>query len=407
MAFQDWLGKTKKAVAEIENLVLALEAEVADGKTRISAFNAAVVPFAGAAASLEARGSTVEKNATLASNIRYDVASLQHDAEIVVSRDYLLARGGVDLNRMVEPYEGEFGSRVEQAAPAVLEHKSADPQDLPVPGHNSLRVPLQVLLLGSKQDGTIHANFAPKFVWPGSSRLAMSIARPPSYFGNASPAVGLQIEDRAAKALGTSLGQVSVDIPQIDLIPASGGFNATWIDDHLRCVGTSARRRTRRSFLPSVPTGFELAMKFDQEFVWQIIRNEIARQGSRIFSGPTVTGNKSFSLTAGIRESGSIRVGCFDFSWSFTVKVTLAFELTVMRKNVLVISGKQFGEPDVDIKLPREIDWLLSGLMDIIEDYIAGKVPALEAIREQYVIGNASAIDVFFWDAFAVFAINT
>jgi hypothetical protein len=268
-------------------------------------------------------------------------------------------------------------------------------------------VPLRISLLGTKQDGTVHANFAPKFIWPGSSRLAISMARTPSYIGTASPAAGLQIEDRAAKTLGASLGQVSVEIPQIDLIPTSGGFNATWIDDHLRCVSTSARRRSRRKFLPAVPTGFELAMKFDQEFVWRLVRDQVAEQGSLIFNGPTVTGPKSFSLTAGIRDSGGVRIGCVDFTWSFTVKVSLVFELTVKKKNVLVISGKQNGKPDIDIKLPGQLDWMFMGLKKIVEDYIADKVPALEAISAQYVIGNARQIDVAFWDSFAVFAIKT
>lgn len=406
MALQDWLSETKKAIGEVGDLIVAVEAEARATKLHIDAFSADATTFAGAAAAIEGRGSKVERNATLASNIRIDIASLQHDTEIVVTREYLLSRGGIDLKRVVEPYDGEFGSRVEQTASATLKHQSVDPQDLPVPGQNTLQVPLRVLLLGSKQDGAVHVNFAPKFAWLGSSRLSMMIARSASYFGTASPAVGWQIEDRTAKALSSSIGQVSVDIPQIDLIP-SGGFDATWIDDYLRCVGASARRRSRRKFLPAVPPGFELAIKFDQEFVWRIVRNEVAKQGSIIFSGPTVTSVKSFSLQAGIRESGSIRVGCFDFSWSFTVKVPLIFELAVIRKNVLIISGKQVGKPEVDIQLPSAIDWLLSGLMKIIEDYIAEKVPALEAIQQQYVIGNARQIDVSFWDAFAVFAINT
>lgn len=406
MAFQDWLNDTRKAIAQIESLILAVEAETKYAKGHVDAFSASAASFAGAAVALEGKGSVVERNATLASNIRIDIASLQHDAEIVVTRDYLLARAGINLNRVFEPYEGEFGSRVEQMAPATLDHQSTHPQDLSVPGQNSLKIPLRVLLLGTQQDGIVHANLAPKFVWPGSSRLAMSMARLPSYFGTASPAVELQVEDRAAKALGASLGQVSVDIPQIDLIPVSGGFNGAWIDDHLRCVSTSTRRRSRRKFLPAVPPGFELAIKFDQEFVWRIVRDQVAQQGSLIFAGPTVTGAKSFSLTAGIRESGGVRVGCVDLTWSFKVTVSLAFEL-VVKKNVLVISGKQVGKPDVDIKLPGQLDWMLIGLKEIVEAYIADKVPALEGISAQYVIGNARQIDVAFWDSFAVFAIKT
>jgi len=407
MSFESWLNDTKKAIVQVENLVLAVEAETKDAKGRVAAFNAAAATFAGEAAALEGKGSVVERNSSLASNIRIDIASLQHDAEIVVTRNYLLAKAGFDLKRVFEPYDGEFGSRIEQMAPATLDHQSTHPQDLSVPGQNSLRIPLRVVLLGTQQDGTLHTNFVPKFFWPGSSRLAVSMARPPSYFGTATTAAGLHIEDRATKALSASLGQVSVDMPQIDLIPTSGGFNATWIDDHLRCVSTSARRRSRRRFLPSVPPGFELAMKFDQEFVWRIVRDQVAQQGSLIFAGPTVTGAKSFSLTAGIRDSGGVRVGCVDLTWSFTVKVSLVFDLVVKNKNVLIISGKQVGKPDFEIKLPGQLDWMFWGLKKIIEAYIADKVPALEGISLRYVIGNARQIDVAFWDAFAVFAIKT
>jgi len=407
MSFEGWLSETKKAIAKVESLIGSLESEAKDVQTHIKAVVAEAGGFAGAAAAVEGKGSVVERNATIASTIRRSIAVLQHDTEIVVDRNFLLAKGQIDLGHIFEPYEGEFNSKIEQAAPATLVHESTGANDLPVPGQNTLQIPIRVSLLGGQQDGAVHSNFAPRFSRSGSSRLSMTIARPPSYFGTANAAVALQIEERATRELGTSLGLVSFDIPQLDLLPTGGRFNAAWIDDHLRCLGTSARRRTRRQLLPAVPGGFDLALKFDQEYIWQIVRAEVAKQDSEIFSGPKVTGARAFSLQAGIRRSGGARVGCVDFTWTLTVKVSLLFELAVINRNVLVISGKQVGSPRVDFDLPTAIDWLLPGLERIVEAYIANKVPALEAIRQQYVVGNARQIDVLFWDAFVVFAINT
>ena len=407
MSFDDWLVRTKDSIAEVEARVQAFETELTVAAQHVGPYSVQGTALTDDAAAAEERGSAGARNSDVASKIRHVIALLQHDVEVVITRDALIATAGINLDKVVEPFVGDFELRIEQSARATLIHLSADPCDVPVQGQNSLSVPLKLQLLGNQELGAVHVNFSPRLYATGSPRLGINVARMPSCCGAFTPSIALQIENRTSAALVQSLGQVVVDLPQVDFLPLSTSFNATWIDDSLRCVGTHVKRRARRPLLPAVPTGYAIALKIDQEFIWNLIRTAVEALSARVFSGPSVTSAKSFSIVVGMQESGSLRIGCDLVSWTVTVKITLAFDLAIQGHRVLVITGHQVGSPAVDIDIhPSIVEWLPGDLNRLAQDYIATQVPSLGTIRQSYLIGAARELDVTFWDAFVVFAIN-
>lgn len=409
MDFDTWLEETKKAIATVEGEVAALgtvlDIVLADAQNRLAETRA----FGAAAALFEGSGSELSVQADMAGGVRKTLAMLQHDIEIVITKAFLYQRAGIDLARLLPAYTGELDSKIEQDGIATVTHKSLNPCDLPVEGQNSLAVPLKLSFLGQTNSFRLHMNFAPHFPAAGTARLAVGLTRLPSACAtDLAPAMAGQIEDRAGIEMARALSAAVVDLPNIDFLPINPRFQATWIDSDLRCLGSGAKRaRQRRALLPAVPAGFAIAVKLDQEAVWQIVRQEVAAIGAMLFSGPTVTSPKTFTLTAGMRQSGSIKAGCDVVGWTVTVTTTVRFEVVVRNDRMLVISGQHVGPPDVDIRIrPDILGWLLGSLTDLAEGYVRNQIPALENIEKRFWLNSARQLDANFWNESIVFAIN-
>jgi hypothetical protein len=407
MNFDDWLAKVKEFIDDIELLVQDCEQELADALKHIRPCAKEASSFSEEAGEAEGRSSPTARVNDTSSRLRQTIALLQHDVEVVIRRETLLRTAGIDLTRVFDPVFGDFGSRIEQSSAASLDHLSADPCAVATYGQGSLKVPLKLELLGSTSTGALHLNVSPKLRGPASQSLVIAISRMPSVCGDLGQQISLQVEERATASLLNTLGQVIVELPQLDFLPMAAAFSATWLDDALRIVGAHQPRRSRRPLLPSVQSGFDLALKIEQEVIWRVVRAEVSQLGAKLFSGPTVTGAKSFDLVAGMQESGSLRIGCDLVSWTVTVRLSLSFDLSIQGQRQLIITGRQVGTPSVDIDIrPSVVGWLFGDLKRLAENFIASNVPALGNIRQVFLVGSVRRLDAVFWNEFVVFSIN-
>lgn len=407
--FATWLAQTKQLAASIAGEVHDLSAELKQLQVKLETVHSDSTTLASTCDAMEGRNNLISKNSDIASTTRHELASLQHDVEIVITKALLYSVAGIDLAHLVEKIEDVFDTTLEQDGVAIVQELSTSPCDVAVSGQNSVGIPLRLDVLGNISKGSVHFNFCPRFAKPGEQKLTIRLARNPSACSSDfDAALNGRIEDQVSASLKKSLEGVSMDLPQIDFLPNLATFRATWVDDHLRCAGayrTTARRR--RALLPAVPVGYALAVKIDQQAVWDILRNEVASLGATVFGGPTVTGPKSFSMVAGFHESGSLKAGCTWVSWSVTVRVNLTFDVFVRAGRLLIISGRQVGDADWNIDIdPDILDWLLRDLKRKVEQYLADQTPPLGKIEKQFWIKAAKDCDVKFWDEFVVFALN-
>src|SRR5690606_35992743 len=118
------------------------------------------------------------------------------------------------------------------------------------------------------------------------------------------------IEDEAEGPVRQMIAATAVTMPPIALLPRQPEFWSAWHDGSVRMAGRARKRqRGRQGLMSSAPGGFPVGVRLD----FGVLRDEIASQvstlGVALFAGPTVTGPKTFSLTAGIEVTKSFKLG--------------------------------------------------------------------------------------------------
>ena len=240
------------------------------------------------------------------------------------------------------------------------------------------------------------------FITQGGSPtfVGVEVARPPrlnrAKDSTITYALRTEIEDRAEASIRASLQRINVMTPTLDVLPTQPQFWGTVNDGYIRILGRIfGRPKSRRPFMSGLPTGFPLAARFDTRVITAIITQQIGDMGVRLFSGPTITGPKTFSLVAGIQETFSIKIGCDVASATVTVKITIEGTLSIRLAKVLNIDAHLVGSPDVNVdirpRIPTLTDWADREVAKIIQSFI----PAIPGFSKSYMLSGVSRADIW------------
>ena len=406
MDFPTWLANTNLQLGEIHERLVELERELSGLRRATDATKGVSMTLAAEMTRCEGRSGPFEEWSQKANSIQFSLSEF-HDVEVVVTRNFLLSSAGLNLDSLFPAVAPSEGVAVRQDGSAVMEHLSTNPENLSVAGRNSLSVPLAIETPGFKMASSVHMDIS-VYAEPSSRSVRALVARNPSVAQKTlNRALGARIEEAALVEAARGFNSIAVNLPQIDLIP-SAFFRSAWLDNALRCVGGSGRQsRVRRPGLPAVQSGYGIGVKMLQESIWSIVRTEVAASGAQIFSGPAVSGAKSFAVTAGLQDSGSIKVGCDVVRWEWRVALDLSFQVSIVNSNVLQIVGGQVGSPHVHFKVRPHLGWLTDQIERIVEDVIRDNIPQMQSIRKRFILNGVRSCDANFWREFIVFSLNT
>lgn len=402
MDFPAWLTALGAKLDEIQASLRTCENLAQTQVTAAQALRGSADGTAAATRDAEGRNGYLYACNALAFDSMVDLFHLYHDVEMIVSWDYALARAGVDPNRVVSPISGNIGGgmgyRLEQSAPLEIFPSPGSATDVVAPGQAGMAVPLRLQILNRQIDARLslscdlfNRNASPAIVELELGRLprltSSQVLSPPLVF---------QIEDRAGSELNNALARARIMTPLLDILPSQPQFWGAYNDGLIRVVGHIGRRgRSRRPFIPALPAGFPVALRFDLSIITRLISQEIAALGVGLFSGPAVTSPKTFRFIAGIRESYSLQIGCDVASATVTISVTIDTTLDVRFGNRLSIEAHAIGSPDIQVDISPRIPVLTNWVEGQIERIVRGFVPNIDGFRRDFFIAGVSSFDVW------------
>lgn len=405
MTFDEWIEQTKQGLREIAGEVADTGSELNHVKGKADNVRTEVKSWCSETLVAERGTGLIGKNADMASRIRRRLVELGHDVEIAISPDYLLGQAGIDMNHLFDPIDGGSHYRVEQRGAALIYTTSTRQCDVVVDGQECVSVPIRIVALGNEQNRSICFNLGA--INRPTGAFGVALTRNPSVCEDAQAALANEIESRTMLAIQPHLASTAVTPPQIDLLPPIQ-YRSGWADQLFRSFGYySGRRRRRVNLLQGVPQGFGLAVKFPQDVIWQRIASEATRRGGTILGGPYVTGQRTFVVDIGRYETGSVGAACNIVNWSIKVWVRIAFEFTVRGGALLVVAGRQQGDPKVEIHLnPFLLQWLYDALKDKVDNFIKDQIPDFGTIQESIFFRGVRSMDAQLWDEFIMLSIN-
>jgi hypothetical protein len=302
------------------------------------------------------------------------LVGLGHDLELVLVERVLLARSGLSLDRLFDPYES-FGGAVkfEQDGTASVVHRSGPDCLVSAPGEAAIDVPIVLTRPGATLRGRINATLA-LATPPGSrgsyERLLTRGAHfcPGSEFSSAEQ---MLILGQVGPALELVVGPLP--LPALPNLPLGRpAFYAGQMGE-LVSLPATIRKRTRRYVAPlaSIPAWADAALKLVPDALIRYIGEEVRKNGASIVAGPTYHLG-GFDITVRRQDNYTRRVGCVDFGIVVTITIVLQCSLSVDAVPQFIIRILDIGRDiNVDIK-PDVLTDILEHFTNIAIDFVEG-----------------------------------
>ena len=402
MAFPEWLADVKQSIQQILSLTTDCDA-LCQGLLRSARdCRASAVAYSGECAMDEGRGGGLHRCCNKAGDSLKELFELYFEIEITAAWDFVLQQAGLDPNHVIEPIDGSVGGgytyHFGQIGPLVISSAPGSAADVIASGQSGFTLPFDLKVLSRDMAGTLGMTL--DFITRGISPAIVSVgvARPPRLVSADTIAHSLrtEIEDRAEATTRASLGRIQIMTPTLDILPIRPLFWGAINDSYIRIIGRIfGRAKGRRQLLAQLPPGFPLATRFDTRVITSIITDQVQSLGVQLFSGPTVTGPKTFVLVAGMQATYSIKIGCDVASATVTVKITIQGMLSVRLGKVLYIDAQAVGSPDVDVdihpRIPILTDWADREVAKIIQSLL----PSIPGFSRSYILSGVSRADIW------------
>lgn len=312
--------------------------------------------------------------------------SLSHGIELVTRESTVLQRAGIDLAKLFEPKEINYGIgnrlRAEQHGPARLVHAHEQPCLVADTGHLCIDIPLKIEKFGVLHWPHLNVTLAIDTI-PGPNDAFQRILTRGAHF---CPLDGL--EDALAQLLideiRPELAAISgrVPLPRLPELPI--GKIDLWagtFGELVRVHGRAGRRSRRRvPPLSALRNWADTGIKIVPDLIVSIVQREVAKTGAGIVGGPRYVSASAFDMSARMEMSGSRRVGCKRFGYrvriDFTIRTQLRIDAVGSRTTLVIDSFDVARDVDVTIE-PRVIDWLLDELVRLGERWLEKRLPSL------------------------------
>jgi hypothetical protein len=309
--------------------------------------------------------------------------ALTHDIEIVRRETRVLADSRIDLGRVFEPREIDFGLgnriRVEQDGNAEMRHAHGAPCLVTEDGHVTLDVPIRVEDFGRIHEARVNASVGLSQPPGRGERVAKFITRGPHFCpaGDISPEFQALVRKEVGKALERIERPVSV--PKMpDLGFGDVDFYAPMFGELVRIHG-AIRKRSRQTvpLANALPDWADTGLKIVPELIVSKVQSEITRHNLRVTSGPLYRGNNAFDIGARMYFSYRSKIGFISYGADVYGDAVIRTQVRIENRNILVVDSWDI-DRRVRVELKPDLGWLLDWLEREMEKRLTRLLPKLQ-----------------------------
>lgn len=412
-SYEDWLHQIDQKLDQVDQGCAALLASVHDLRSDTETWALSCSTFAATAAGVFGPSGSTSASLDAIGAAEIDLCDLYSDYQVVVDWGWIMATGGLDPDRLFDPINGGHGGaanfEVRQSGTLQLFAGPAAAGNPTTLGNAGINVPIEISFLGTsaKTDLYVGVDLVRQ---QGVTQMVLAIVASPlrviSTPGLAA-AARWTIETEARTPIAAALSSVAVSLPPISLLTTQPRTWSAWHDGSARLAGQVRKRgRGRQGYLAPSPGGFPVGVRFQLSVLTDEIAAEVRAMGVNLFSGPTVTGQKTFKLTAGVEFSKEVSLGPKSVAKA-RVKIWQAFEGRLTASGSwLFVNVTPVGGPGTDVSIRPKIPLLTQWVEDIVEDFIKSKIPTISGISRSFNLSGTSSFDVWLSSQFITLGIK-
>lgn len=324
--------------------------------------------------------------------------AITHDIEIVRREARVLSDARIDLERIFESREIDYGLangiRVEQSGTAAVRHTHGEPCLVTEDGHVTLNVPVRVDDFGQVFETHVNASMGLTQIRGRSERLSTSVTRGAHFCpaGGVSSEFQVLVRKEIAKVLEGF--ERPVNLPKLpDLGFGEVEYFAPMFGRLVRVYGT-VRRRDRNAVAPvgALPRWADTGIKIIPELVIANIKSEISRHNLRFTGGPWYRGTNAFDIGAQLYFRYRRRIGIISYGADVYGDVVIRTHVRIENRNILVIDSWDI-DRRIRVKLKPDLGWLMDWLEKEMEKRIDRKLPKLRR-KQRFPLFSARRAEV-------------
>lgn len=406
--FETWLHETKAKLNALDSELDTVITEMSGSNTRLKVCRDDIeVIYTELMTTSSVTGYYFTSNENLRSSLS-TLAFIGHDGETIINLSYFLERSGIDLNRVLPEDINYEEIQVRQTGRAKLVDRS-DSCSTVNEGYIGLVIPLSIAAAGQEKQVDLTTTVFLNHNDLESKSLVLQLAHNAAYCpaGAFNLSMGLKflnytqpVIDSKLQHISYSLGDISIGARTVILYGASMNKNFLRI---YTSFGLKGKRKL--ALLPGPEAGFDILIKFGNEFIRDAVSAEIARLGLTISGGPYYNNSSSFSLSIQYIHRDTVKIGCVRIGYKIVVEAKVNVVLSVSGRSKVVMQVDKLTEPQV-VEITG--DWIpgVALIEKIINIFLGRFERTLNFTRSYTIEQNQSSMKLELTSQFLILKLN-
>lgn len=406
--FETWLKETKGQLNTLHRKFDDVTADMGNCMAELKKFRDNVeIVYANLKTNSSTSGFYFTANEDLRSSLS-TLAFIGHDGETIINLPYFLERSGIDLNRVMPEDINYENIQVKQNGIAKLVDSSNSCSTVNT-GYIGLVVPLKITASGQERSIELTTTILLNHHDFESKSLVIQLAHNTAYCpeGTFDLSTGMKILNYTQPVINSrlqnieySLGDISIGSRTMIL------YGASLHKNYLRIYTSfGLKGKQKMPLLAGPEPGFDILIKFGNEFLRDAIAAEISRLGLTISGGPYYNGSSSFSLDIQYTYRDSVKIGCVIIPYKIVVEAKVNVILSVSGRSTIVMKVDKLTDPEV-VEITG--DWIpgVSLITKIINLFLGRFEKALNFTRSYTVEQNQSSMKLELNAQFLILKLN-